>query len=879
MRITLPVLLLIAFFAASHDAFAGGVRGFIRDAEGKPLEFATIYVAETGSGASANERGFYELRLDPGSYTLVFQYLGYRAESRKVTVDQLFQEINITLGAQALELKTVEVYEGREDPAYTVMRKAIAKASYHRQQVDHYTAQVYIKGSGGLKKIPFLARKALREEGIDTSTVYTSESVSIIEYTRPSTFKERVISVYQNGEDNSTSPNSFVFGSFYEPTIADVISPLSTKAFGYYKFKLEGYFVDRGYGVNKISVTPRSRGENVFEGTIYIVEDLWSIHSLSLKTYKFGIGFLVNQIYAPILDNVWMPVTQKFDVDGKILGFGFEYNYLANVSDYKITLNPDLDVDFNVIDEKLEKEMAADLARQKKENPKTGDIKDKLSSGDELTRKDLRKLMREYEKDEKKEAQEEPNIVVAKEYSVDTLASKRDSAYWAQIRPMPLTQKEVRSYAKLDSIAREEKIKEEVPADSTQTLGKKKHSNFSLTDIVSGGSYPMGKTQRLSFDSPLLGLNFNPVEGFNVKTDITYRSYSKTDDFRIIFTPRYAFAREKLTGKGRIAYRYGPRGKKTDIALEGGRYINQYNAAKPISELINSFTCLFNERNYLSLYEKDYLQLSYAKTLAENWNIRGYIERARRYTMVNNTTQTWFNKDDRTYLPNIPEIEEVDEPLKDGENALVFSIGIEGRPWQKYRLYNGRKEAINNSSPRVGLNYRKGIKGILDSEVNYDLLDLTFQHKFRAGARGLIDFKVNAGIFLNNDYVGFADFKHFMGNRVPIATSDPVGSFRLLDYYRNSTMDKYAAVHLHYQFRKFLFTQIPEVWIMGIKENLFVNYLATPTSKNYTEVGYSIDNIFRIFRIEAAVSFRDGKYEDWGILLGIASNLGFIRFD
>lgn len=158
MRITLPVLLLIAFFAASHDAFAGGVRGFIRDAEGKPLEFATIYVAETGSGASANERGFYELRLDPGSYTLVFQYLGYRAESRKVTVDQLFQEINITLGAQALELKTVEVYEGREDPAYTVMRKAIAKASYHRQQVDHYTAQVYIKGSGGLKN-PFPGAK------------------------------------------------------------------------------------------------------------------------------------------------------------------------------------------------------------------------------------------------------------------------------------------------------------------------------------------------------------------------------------------------------------------------------------------------------------------------------------------------------------------------------------------------------------------------------------------------------------------------------------------------------------------------------------------------------------------------------------------------
>lgn len=868
------------FLLSSFAAHAGGVRGFIRNKAGQPLEFATIYVPETGSGASANERGYYELRLDPGDYTLVFQFLGYTTEVVKVSVGELFKDININLEDQAFELKTVDVFEGREDPAYTVMRKAIAKASYHRQQVDHYTAQVYIKGSGGLKKIPGLARKALREEGIDTSTVFTSESVSIIEYQRPSTFKERVISVYKNGDDNSTSPNSFVFGSFYEPTIAEVISPLSLKAFAYYKFKLEGFFMDRGYGVNKISVTPRSRGENVFEGTIYIVEDLWSIHSLSMKTYKFGIGFLVDQMYAPIVENVWMPVTQKFDVDGKILGFGFAYHYLANVSDYKITLNPDLEVDFEVIDEKLNKEMAAELERQKKENPKTGAVREKLAAGEEMTGKDLRKLMREYEKEEQKETQEDPNIIVAKEYSVDTLATKRDSAYWAIIRPVPLTPKEVRSYHKLDSIAKVEKLAEEVDQDSTQTIGKKrKDANFKLYDVLTGNSYGMGKNRRLSFDSPLLGLNFNPAEGFNVKTDITYRDANRERDFRIILTPRYAFARETFTGKARLFYRFGPRGKRTDLALEGGRYIHQYNAAKPISELVNTFTALFNERSYLSLYEKDYVLLSYAKGWAQKWGFRGYIERARRYSLENQTTQTWFNKDDRSFLPNNPLNDEYVVPFQHTEDALVLGISIEGRPWQKFRTYNGQKIPIDHSSPKVVFNYRKGFPGLLGSEVNYDLVDLTFQHKFRAGARGLIDLKVNTGIFLNNERVGFADFKHFMGNRVPIATSDPVGSFRLLEYYRHSTADKFAAVHLHYQFRKFLFTQIPEVWLLGIKENLFVNYLATPTSKNYTEFGYSVDNIFRIFRIEAAVSFRDGKYQDWGVLLGIASNLGFISFD
>jgi hypothetical protein len=65
--------------------------------------------------------------------------------------------------------------------------------------------------------------------------------------------------------------------------------------------------------------------------------------------------------------------------------------------------------------------------------------------------------------------------------------------------------------------------------------------------------------------------------------------------------------------------------------------------------------------------------------------------------------------------------------------------------------------------------------------------------------------------------------------------------------------------------------------MLGIRENVFVNYLATPNSKNYTEFGYSIDGILRIFRVEAAAAFENGQYIDWGIRVGIATNLS-IRF-
>lgn len=870
------LLPIIVFLIASTSAFAGGVRGYVRDAGGGPLEFASIFVQETGSGAVTNAEGFYELRLDPGNYTLVFQYLGYESKVEKIAIGDLFKELNINLTQQPLELRTVDVVEGNEDPAYTVMRKAIAKASYHRQQLDAYKAQVYIKGSGRLLKAPFFLRKELKKEGIDSTKAFTSESVSIIEYERPNTFREKVISVYTQGEDNNSSPNSFINGSFYEPEIAEAISPLSPKAFAYYKFKMDGFFMDRGYGVNRIQVIPRSRGENVFEGTIFIVEDLWSIHSLSLKTYKFGIGFLVNQTYAPIDEKVWLPVSHRFDVEGKILGFAFEYKYLATVSDYEITLNPDLNYDFEVIDEKLEKELSQQLKEQARDNPKAASVQEKLAGGEELTRKDLRRLIREYEKEEKNE-QPEPEVVVNQEYKVDSMAYKRDSVYWATIRPVPLTKYEVRGYETADSLARADTLQQETTTNTIGGNGKKARA-FNLTDILMGDNYKVGKKSRLIYESPLLHLNFNPAEGFNVHTNITYAN--RTDNpFRFTLTPRYAFAREKLTGKAAMDLTLGKKGKRINFQLEGGRYIQQYNQDKPISELLNTFANLLSEKNYLSILEKDYSRFSFSKQVAENLRFTGFAEWAQRYTLENVTTQTWFNRDDRTYDSNIPFNLEVEYPLPESEKAFYFTLGLEARPWQKYRMYNGKKQPIENSSPRLWLNYRKGIAGLLGSEVNYDLIDFTIQHKFRAGARGLIDFKLNTGFFLNQEALGFADYKHFKGNRLFLTTSDPVGSYRLLKYYEHSTADKYLGAHVHYQFRKFLFTQIPEIWMLGTKENVFVNYLATPTSKNYFEAGYSIDNILRVFRIEVAASFRDGKYQDWGVLFGIASNLGFITIE
>ena len=101
--------------------------------------------------------------LPPGKYEVIFQYLGFETAVRDVEITNSFIVLDIVLKTQITVLETVTVKSGNEDPAYTIMRKAIAKAKYHTQQIDKYTARVYIKGAGTLKDYPWLAKKQIEK--------------------------------------------------------------------------------------------------------------------------------------------------------------------------------------------------------------------------------------------------------------------------------------------------------------------------------------------------------------------------------------------------------------------------------------------------------------------------------------------------------------------------------------------------------------------------------------------------------------------------------------------------------------------------------------------------------------------------------------------
>ncbi|MEM8908053.1 MAG: DUF5686 family protein, partial [Bacteroidota bacterium] len=819
----------------------------------------------------------FAYRLDPGRYTLSFQFIGYETQVKRVDISNAYIELNIVLKEQVYDLQQVEVMSDGKDPAYTIMRKTIAKAPFHLNQLNTYRAEVYMKGSGRLKKSPFFLRKAIRKEGIDSSFAFVSESVSEISYRRPNYFEEKVISIYTTGDSRSSSPNAYVNASFYEPTVGDVVSPLSPRAFAYYKFSYEGFFVDQGREINKIRVTPRSKGDKVVDGVINIVDGEWSIHSLDLRTFVTSpakIIFDIKQIYAPIEGIVWLPVSHQFDGTIKILGFEIDFYYLATVSDYRIELNPDLNFEMEVIDETVEQQLAKELTKEIKKSKavELQDIEQRLATDKKVTRKELKKMIKAYEKQERKE-RKEPRVESITKYEIDSMAYKRDSVYWVTIRPVPLNQYEVRGYRKIDSL---ETVEEE--NSRKDSLGIRKNG-FRWTDFLLGNSYSLGNNNRFYLKSTLTSLQFNTVEGYSFQYGMGFRKDFKREEkganqrWFLESDIRYGFSREKFNYRLTSGYDFGRRGKRGKLRLQGGKYLFQYNADRPIHPFINSVWSLLFERNYMKLYEKDFVDLTYQQQLAPNFSADAGIEWSDRNTVMNNTTHVYFDQDDRLYTSNIPESLETDAAFPEHQ-ALVARFGFSTRPWLRYRIRNDRKYVIEDSSPTLFFKYRQGIQDALGSDVGFSHFETGFRHELKIGIRGKLDIKAQAGFFLNEDEAFFPDYQHFAGNQTILVTADPIGSYRLLDYYRYSTNDVYVNAHAHYQFRKFLATQFLWVQFLGIKENVFVNYLHADTNPQYFELGYSIDNILRFLRLELVTAFVDGKYDTFGIRIGIASNLG-----
>lgn len=854
MRITFLLLLFL-----THLAQAGGVRGLISTSNNEPLPYAGIVVQGTSTGTLANAEGRYELTLPAGKYELVFQYLSFKTVTKTVTIGQDFLELNVILEEQPLNLDAARVGKGKEDPAYSVMRRAIAKARFHQLQVRSYTARAYTRSTALPTKIPFLLEKRLKKEGVQEGKAFLNESITEITYRRPNTYNQKILST-RNSLDNSTpTPNQYVLASFYSPEVSGATTPLSPKAFGYYRFEYEGFFEDRGEIVNKIKVIPKAYGEGTFRGNLYIIEDRWAIHSLDLETTYQGLKIRVKQLFSPV-QNVWLPINQQFKIEGGYLGFAGEFKYVVSMNYQKLNIDPNLKEDITILDHKKE-ENTPSVSRK-------ADLEKMIEQQKEFSTKNFRKIIKEYEKEEKKErkaAGQDVRAVRQDSVIVDSLANKRDTTYWEMLRPVPLTQLEVKSYKIQDSVrvVKQEKMEKDSTRNDSTT--------FKPMHLLTGYTYKYKNRNYLTFESPVSTLVYNTVEGYVFDASLEWKKrWGKDYEVSIKPLARYAFGRNRLSGT--LQSKLGNR--KWNATVEGGEYIYQFNTNAPISPGLNSITTLLFEQNFMKIYQKQFLRADYTyRYLGDMLSLTTGLEMARRSELFNlEKSQKYIDWTNRSHTSNQPENAELNNAGFPAHRALLWNVNLNLRPWQKYAIRNGQKRYWYNKGPTFLLGLTRAIPTD-DLAPDYTLLQGSILQNLDTGPRSNLRLAVSGGGFVSQKRMYFPDFRHFMGNEFFFQNGDILTSFRMLPFYQYSTAQRFLQVHALWNSQRFALTRLPFVRLAGLSELLQVHYLNTPAANNYTELVYGVDGIVRLFRVEVVGQFMGGQYQGVGLRLGTTLRL------
>ncbi|GAB3823194.1 DUF5686 and carboxypeptidase regulatory-like domain-containing protein [Pontibacter rugosus] len=842
---------------------AGTLRGRVTDENNQGLPFASIYITETASGTATNDQGLYQMQLSPGTYTLEFKYVGYRAKTETVTIGDGAQELNVQLQPEVLNLKEVVVRAADEDPAYAIMRNAIRLRKYHQNEVNAWSARVYMKSVARMDKVPSKVL-GIKIVDVDTGIVYLSESVSELAFKKPNKVHERMISSKVSGQKKGFSFNqaSEMNVSFYDNLLKvqglserGFVSPLANNALFYYRFEYLGTIEENGRTINKIKVVPRRKNDPVFSGSIYIVDGDWRIHSTDLRLTKdAGIEFIdwlrVRQVYAPVAENVWMPVSQRFTFEGAGLGFKGSGYAMGVYSKYKVQPAYARPPKLQEIEPEPAKEETLATAKPAKK-PKF-----KLTAPEEA-------------------APAAQPIVSDKLFSKEVLlvekgSNERDSAYWAEIRPVPLTQEEVVDYHKKDSL---EVIKKSKPYQDSLDAVRNKPSFGSF--LLGGYTYSNSYARKFYRFDPVLSLTggpsivqYNTVEGVAADVRMEFlRTFEDRRSYTIEPAVRYGFSNEKLNAKLRMGYHFNPF-KNSYISVEGGRYVQQINNQTPISPFVNTLYTLLAERNYMKLYQRDFGQVSYRSELWNGINFSGSVNYAHRMPMENTADFTFKERGAEElskFTSNVPVNAELADAAFTPHEALTVAAALHFRPGLRYMTRPDDKINLGTKYPTFTLSYRAGIKA-LGGDVQYNTAGLGISDEISFGLLGRSKYSALGSVFWGREDMRLMDYKHFNGNRTIVA--GVYDGFQLLDYYRYSTNNSYVEAHFEHHFNGFLFNKIPLFRKLKWQEVVSLNYLNTKESGNYLELGLGVEHIFKVFRVDFVTSFQEGNRARTGLMIG-----------
>ncbi len=808
------VLLFLLLFSA--NCFAYQLRGVITDEFNNPIPYASVYVNQTTYGVSSNLNGEYTLELKNGTYEVVFNSIGFEKKIIPFTIQNKNEELNIKLNNVITELQEIAISDDRKDPAYEVIKNAIDARNKFKYPEKIYSCNAYIKSS--LEKEE--KNKNAKNDSIKADTVLTKEKMNFVEsystvYYEPPYYTKEVKTAYKDFSEK--------FKSNFQISVSSNNGSRHTDFVNNNLFKLHISNADFNFYDNNINIPVL--GSNPFVSPLssfaflsynyhleeYFKEGNLMINKILVRPKRSGGALFSGYIY--IVDGLWCIKSIDLTIDPASL---LLFNHFKVIQEYS-----------NIIDSTWT------LAHEEffynsKETSKTILGNTYINYSNYNLHPDISK-----------------NFFNNELSSITDDAYEKDTLFWQQIRPITLKTEELKFVTKEDSIENYHKSPKYLKEQDSIV----NHHKF--WDYVFNLDFQNSfRKQYISITGLLLSANPLGIGGYRQTFHMEYRKeFSKAYKLETEGKLNYGFANKDLKGNIRVSFIYLPK----HFARLHASYRNEY-------DFVNSYEALsttFSLSNYINVIG---YTLGHEIEIANGLFLDVEGDYANKQSISGIKYDSWFNFWSNGLFKS------ANTPIDfEGYEQLLMNITFKYTFGQKYYTEPYKKVIVGSKFPTIAINYRKGIKGVLNSVADFDFLEMHIWDNFKIGTWGQSKFNVYVGEFLNNKSVLFTEDKFFRGSD-NYFFSDPLNSFQLLGPSIH-TSNPYLQAHYLHRFNGVLLNKIPLVKLLRLQEVVGAGALFIQDNHfRHAEAYTGLEKIFKIkrqlFRIGCYYSLADSNYSN-----------------
>ncbi|MES2389031.1 MAG: DUF5686 family protein [Bacteroidota bacterium] len=783
------------------------ISGKVTDAAtGDPLPFVNVFFKGTTAGVTTDFDGKFSLRSSSNKDTVSVSYIGYITRSKKIQRGKT-QVVNFQLESSAKTTDEITVTPG-ENPAWEVMRRVVAHKefndkralsafeyeSYNKIEIDIDNISEAVRKRKVMRRITQIFDSLGRSAGEDGKPIlplFISESISNFYWrSNPEKMREEI------GKSRITGVGINEAGS---------VQQMIGSSFQQYNFYQNWLNI-----LGKNFVSP--------------LADSWKFHySLELADSMF-------------LGEDWcyrIKVEPKRPQDLAFTGTIWitKEDYALRSADLTIGTTANLNfVEKIKIQQELERTPAGAWL------PRNNRI---IIDVAELTKNSAGMLAKFYTSNRNFRLHD-PKPVPFYDVGIELLPDAREEseAFWQEHRHDTLTATEKNVYKMIDTIRNVPVVKSYIEIANILVIGYKRVGKVEIGPYLM--SYANNSVEGNRFR---LGLRTNSL--FSRKWNFEgWAAYGTKDGvFKRGLFASYIFTRKPWTQLG-ISQTYD---------LDQVALLDNNVASNPLFNASTRFGDISSARPFMHLENTMWLKTQLYKGLTSTFSLKN-----RKFDPLYNFSYR-RNPDDITSVTN------ADFTVSEVIGELRYS----SREYFMEDAANNQISVNSSRAPVFTFRYVHGLRNLVGGDFNYDKYNFSIAHNLNLGFMGTGRYVFDAGYIPNT--LPYPLLKTQLGNQNVFYNSL---SYNLMNMFEFVT-DRWVSLGYQQNFEGLGLNSIPGIkklkWrLVGTgkimygsisRNNLNMNTVAAAdgttrppfrmlTGKPYIEVGYGIENIFKIFRVD-----------------------------